>query len=50
MKYQISDDQCSQKIEADNMQEAKKLAKESWQNGSWGEGKCLIDVRIAQLD
>ena len=33
----------------EDMDEAKEVAAEIWQNGSW-DSKCLIDVRVAELD
>lgn len=48
-KYRSSDDQAIEIIEADDMDHAKELATESWQAGSW-DTKCLIDVRVAELD
>jgi hypothetical protein len=48
-KYLLSDDGASETIEADSMAEALEQAEENWQNGSW-DGKCLISVRVAELD
>ncbi len=48
-KYRISDDQCSEVIEAESMDDAKETAANNWQMGSW-DTKCLIDVRVAELD
>lgn len=50
MKYQISDDQVSETIEADDMQEAKETAIEIWQNCNWGEGRAMIDLCVVELD
>jgi len=48
-KYRISDDQCSEVIEAESVDDAKDTAENNWKMGSW-DTKCLIDVRVAELD
>ena len=48
-KFLLSDDQAREIIEAESMIAAKEQAEENWQNGDW-DGKCLVTVRVAELD
>jgi hypothetical protein len=48
-KYQISDDQYSEVIEAESMDDAKDTAASSWKMGDW-DTKCRVEVRVAELD
>jgi hypothetical protein len=48
-KYRLSDDGASEVIESGSMADALESAEERWQAGSW-DTKCLVDVRVAELD
>lgn len=49
-KYDIGDGNHNETIDADDMASALEAAEVSWQNGDWGEGKALIDVRVVEVD
>lgn len=48
-RFRIFDDGSSDIIEAENMDDAKSIAEEKWQDGSW-DTKCLITVYLQEID
>jgi hypothetical protein len=49
MQYRVSDDQVSEVIEADSMEDALEQAADLWKDGSW-DSKCIIDLVVSELD
>lgn len=47
--YRLTDDNYSEIIEADDLEEACRLARDSWESGSW-DTKCIVDIRVTELD